>query len=171
MNLRPSLARRMRLVKAMKVALATSHRRMASCFAGVELRIVGENALPQAPAASQGKQAGGPQAGGQADLDVAAVVSTRGWHPLAWGRELMRRDVALLLCAGIDHGTWAAIQGHGIQVIPGAMGDPGTALAAWRSGHLRPPQVWPAYPAGFDGLNAGGSGGGRRRRRFRGGRW
>jgi hypothetical protein len=125
----------------MKVALATSHGRMAPCFAGVELRIV------------------------QADagLGAAGMVSTRGWHPLTWGRELMRRDVGLLLCAGIDQGTWGAIQGHGIQVVPGAMGDPDAVWEAWRNGVLRPPPVWPAYPNAF----------GRRRgrRRFRGGRW
>ncbi len=96
------------------------------------------------------------------DLAAATVISTRGWHPLVWGRELMRRDVGVLLCAGIDQGTWGAIQGHGIQVVPGAMGDPGAVWEAWTGGSLRPPRVWPAYPGRF--------GGGRRRRRFRGGR-
>ncbi len=125
---------------------------MAPCFAGVELRVLNE----------------------EMNLDAAEVVSTCGWHPLAWGNELMRLDVALLLCAGIDHGTWAAIQGHGIQVIPNAIGEPDTAFATWHSGQLSPPQVWPSYPAGFgaggfDRLTAGRFGSGQRRR-FRGGR-
>jgi hypothetical protein len=139
-----SLARAMRNINAMKAALATSHARMAPCFAGVELRILDENT----------------------DLRAAEAVSTHGWHPLAWGRELMRHDVAVLLCAGIDHATWSAIQGHGIQVIPNAIGDPETVLEGWRSGRLSPPAVWPNYPVGFGagGLRAG------RRRRFRGGR-
>ena len=133
----------------MKVALATSQGRMAPCFAGVELRIVKENA----------------------DVNKAEVLSTHGWHPLAWGLELMRHDIGLLLCAGINQGTWSAMQGHGIQVIPNAMGSPATVLAGWRSGQLTLPRLWPAYPVGFDVFTAGGFGGGRRKKRFRGGRW
>ena len=136
----------------MKVGLATSHERMAPCFAGVDLRIVKENATLQAG-----------QASGQAELDVAQVVSTHGWHPLGWGRELMRRDIGLLLGAGIDQGTWAAIQGHGIAVIPNAIGDAGTVLIEWRSGDLTPPQLWPAYPGDFGRGSAASS--------ARGGRW
>ena len=135
----------MRYPFLMKLALATSHGRMASCFGGVELRIVDDDV----------------------DLREARVLSTHGWHPLAWGRELMRRDVALLMCAGIDQATWAAVQGHGIQVIPNAIGEPATVFVAWRKGQLNPPQVWPAYPVRFGGSR--GSGGGRRRR-FHGGR-
>lgn len=145
MNLCASLAQPMRCLKLMKVALVTSHGRMAPCFGGVELRIVDNNG----------------------DLRDAHVLSTHGWHPLVWGRELMRRDVTLLLCAGIDQATWAAVRGHGIQVIPNAIGDPATVFGTWRNGGLNPPQLWPAYPAGFG--RRGGSGSGRRRR-FRGGR-
>ena len=134
----------MQSLNVMKVALATSHGRMAPCFGGVELRIVDNNA----------------------DLRDAPVLSTHGWHPLVWGRELMRRDVTLLMCAGIDQATWAALRGHGIQVIPNAIGDPATVFATWRSGRLSPPQLWPAYPVGFGGRRGFGAG---RRRRFRGG--
>ena len=129
----------------MKLALATSHGRMASCFGGVELRIVDDNA----------------------DLREARVLSTHGWHPLAWGRELMSRDVTLLMCAGIDHATWAAVQGYGIQVIPNAIGNPETVFETWRNGHLSPPRLWPADPVGFRGRRRFGAG---RRRRFHGGR-
>ena len=120
----------------MNLALAISHDRMAPCFAGVGLRIVDENA----------------------GFDDAEYLSTHGWHPLAWGRELMRRDVELLICAGINLQTWAGIRGHGINVIPEATGDPRQVLLAWRNHQLRPPASWPSY-------------GGRQRRRFRGGRW
>ena len=136
----------------MKVALTTSHGRMAPCFAGVELRVLSD----------------------EMNLAVAKVVLTCGWHPLGWGHELMQRDITLLLCAGIDRGTWSAVQGHGIQVIPNAIGEPEAVFSSWRSGQLCPPQVWPSYPAGvgaggFDRRNAGGFGSGQRRR-FRGGR-
>ena len=142
----------------MKAALATSHGRMAPCFAGVDLRIVGDSAPPT-------------QVDGQADLDGAEVLSTHGWHPLGWGRELMRHDVGLLLCAAIDQSTWASVLGHGIQVIPNAIGDAGSVLAEWRSGHLSPPRWWPAHASGFDSFCAGGFGRGHGRRRFHGGSW
>jgi hypothetical protein len=152
----------------MKAALAISHGRMAPCFAGVDLRIIkdsaptkaGEQAAPQAS-----------QAGGQVDLDGAEVLSTQGWHPLGWGRELMQRDVGLLLCAGIDQGTWASVKGHGIEVIPNAMGEAATILDAWRRGLLAPPRLWPAYPSGFNPFAERGFAGGHRRRRFHGGIW
>lgn len=130
---------------SMKMALTTSHGRMAPCFAGVELRIIDDNA----------------------DLHEAHILSTRRWHPLVWGRELMRRDVTLLMCAGVNQATWAALRGHGIQVIPNAIGDPGNVLATWRGGRLTPPALWPAYPVGSDRHRGFGGG---RRRRFRGGK-
>jgi len=137
----------MQMKTAMKLALATTHDRMAPCFAGVDLKIM-------------------DQAG---TVEEAVTVSTHGWHPLSWGRELMRRDVSLVLCAGIDQGTWASIQGHGIEVVPGAMGDPDAALTAWRAGQLGPPALWPAYAGGMNGLSRrSGCGAGRRRRCRRG---
>ena len=147
------------IITLMKAALTTSHGRMAPCFAGVELRILGEyGGVPSRP---------GAETAGQAGLAGAQVVSTHGWHPLCWGRELWRRDVALLLCAGIDQGTWAAIRGHGIEVIPNAIGDPETVFAAWHGGRLNPPRLWPAYPVGLGRAPRFREG---RRRRFRGGR-
>lgn len=123
----------------MIVAMVTSRGRMAPCFAGAELWIVPDNV----------------------DLSRAQFVSTRGWHPLAWGRELMQRDVAVLLCAGIDQATWAGVRGHGIDAVPTAIGNLETVLSAWRDGNLQPPHMWPAFPVG--------TGGRRRRGRFRGG--
>ncbi|MBN1863943.1 MAG: hypothetical protein JW808_03490 [Victivallales bacterium] len=138
--------------------MATSCKRMAPCFAGVDLWIFDSDASMQ----------GDDQTG----LENIEVISTHGWHPLGWGRELMRHDVGLLLCSGIDQSTWGSIRGHGIQVIPDALGDAGSVLAAWRKGQLAPPRQWPAYPKGFDiarypGL---GKGWGRKRCRFRGGK-
>jgi hypothetical protein len=129
----------------MNVALTTSHERMAPCFSGVELRVVGP----------------------QSDLETAKVVVTRAWHPLVWGRELMRRDVNTLLCAGIDQVVWAGIRGYGIQVIPNTLGDPAEVLNQWSAGRLAVPQTWPMLP-GMPDPDRGKGGG--RRRRFRGGR-
>ena len=129
----------------MNVALTTSHGRIAPCFSGVELRVVEA----------------------QSDLETAKVVVTRGWHPLAWGQELMRHDVNVLLCAGIDQVLWAGIRGYGIHVIPNAMGDPGEVLSQWSVGRLVAPQTWPMLP-GMPGPGRGSGGG--QRRRFRGGR-
>lgn len=150
----------------MKAALATSHGRMAPCFAGVELLIVRDDG-PRPADAQVAPQAS--QAGGRVGSADAEVLSTHGWHPLGWGRELMRHDVGLLLCAGIAPATWAAIRGHGIEVIPNAMGEAGAVLDAWQSGLLDPPKLWPAYPSGLESFMGNGSGGGRRRRRFHGG--
>ena len=129
----------------MNVALTTSHGRMAPCFPGVELRVVGPQSTPE----------------------EAEVTVTRAWHPLVWGRELMRRDVNTLLCAGIDQVVWAGIRGYGIQVIPNAMGDPGHVLKQWLTGHLAVPQPGSAFPEmrGPGRRRGGGCG-----RRFRGGR-
>ena len=129
----------------MNVALTTSHGRMAPCFSGVDLRVIGA----------------------QSDLEAGEVVATRAWHPLVWGRELMRRDVNTLLCAGIDQVVWAGIRGYGIQVIPNAMGDPGQAWNQWLTGHLAVPQPRFVFP-GMRGPGRGRGGG--RGRRFRGGR-
>ena len=126
-------------IRMMKIALTTSYDRMAPCFAGTELLVLDENE----------------------DLDHAQTVATSGWHPLAWGRELMRRDVGVLVCAGIDLPTWAGIRGHGIQIVPEAIGAPADVLAAWQNHQLHTQQLWPACGTGR------GDG---RRRRFRGGR-
>lgn len=110
----------------MKVALTTGQGRMAPCFAGADLRLVEE-----------GK--------GYREADV---VATHGWHPLAWGHELMRRDVDMLLCDGIDQSVWGAVQGHGIQVIPTVSGDAEQIFEQWSQGKLITPPLWPIYGVG-----------------------
>ncbi len=109
----------------MVIALATSHGRMAPCFAGTDLRIV--------------------SADGEAS--TATVLGTEDWHPLAWGTELAMRGVDLLICAGIDLATWSAVQGHDIAVIPDAMGEAETVWKAWLAGDLAPPASWPPSAA------------------------
>jgi len=137
------LARTMQYEQTMNVALTTSHGRMAPCFSGVELRVVGPGSDPQA----------------------AEIVATRVWHPLVWGRELMCRDVNTLLCAGIDQVVWAGIRGYGIEVIPNVMGDMQQVLRQWLNSRSVTPQKRPIPPhtRGF-GLGQGDGG----NRRFRG---
>ena len=95
-------------------------------------------------------------------------VPTADWHPLSWGRELMKRDVARLVCSGIDRATWGAIRGHGIDVIPDAAGELQDVFSAWRAGLLKPPADWPSAMA--DGWEDGPpfAGGGLRSRWRRG---
>ena len=129
----------------MNVALTISHGRMAPCFSGVELRVI----------ESQG------------DPEQAEDIVTQAWHPLVWGRELMRRDVNTLLCAGIEQGVWAGIRGYGIEVIPNAMGNPGEVLNQWLNGRLVVPQTCTMASNVPDSSCGRGAG---RGRRFRGGR-
>jgi len=139
------LARPMLKQNTMNVALTTSHGRMAPCFSGVELRMIGP----------------------QSDLKAAEIVVTRAWHPLVWGRELMRRDVDTLLCGGIDQVVCSGIRGYGIEVISDAMGDPEQVLNQWLTGRLAVPQPCSVFPE-MPGLGSGRCRG--QGRRFRGGR-
>lgn len=139
----------------MKTALTINQGRMAPCFAGVELRIV--EAIPSATDDSA------------LALGNAQVVSTRGWHPLGWGRELVRHNVEVLLCAGIDQSTWASILGHGIRVVPTTLGAADKVLSAWRDGALTAPRIWPPIPKACKRLGLERFGPGCGRRRFHGG--
>ena len=126
---------------SVKIGMTTNRDRITPCFAGVELWILAETQ----------------------DLGEREVMNTEGWHPLAWPKELMRHDVSVLLCSGIDQFVWGALRGYGIQVIPNATGGAEDVLRQWRSGLLAAPQVWPPDPSR-------GRGGCRSRRWFRGGR-
>lgn len=140
----------------MKVALTISHTKIASCFAGVELWVVDSKTLPES-AGGKGLQ----------------IIKTAGWHPLWWGRELCHCGVELLFCTGISRETWAAVRGHGIEVIANVTGDPAAVLDAWRKGQLHPSGLWPEDFAmnGKGGTDMQFFAGCRRgRRRFRGGR-
>lgn len=123
----------------LRVAATSLDGRVAPCFAGVQL-IVEE------------QQGVGP---GQRE-----VVSTCGWPLAAWGHELLRRDVAVLLCSGVDRFLYGALQGYGIEVVSNVLGPLDAALEQWRRGTLRMKSVYPDAPPG----------GRRARRRFRGGR-
>jgi predicted Fe-Mo cluster-binding NifX family protein len=116
-------------IKTMKAALTISRDRlMAPVFAGVDLWI---------PAV------------GDEDGEESQLISTRGWHPLAWGSELKRRGVDVLICGGIDLATYSALEGHGIRVIPEAAGSAPDVFDAWRRGRLSAPEEWPPNPAGY----------------------
>ena len=123
----------------MKIGLVINHSRMGVCFAGAELRILADDTV----------------------FEKAAVVHTYGWEPLEWGRRLAEQNVELLLCAGIDLSTWAAVRGNGICVIPNLMGDARTVFETWRKGELENIKAWPPYPHFAAGA-------GRRRRLRRG---
>ena len=141
----------------MKAAFVMTNGRMAPCFAGVEVRLVEKKTGMEGEASS--------------GLKEAEILSTKTWHPLQWGRELALHGVNVLLCAGIMPGTWAAVCGNGIEVIPNAMGAAENVLALWCGGKVTPPQTWPAYPPGAAPFMKYGAGIGRRRRRLRGGKW
>jgi predicted Fe-Mo cluster-binding NifX family protein len=76
----------------------------------------------------------------------------------------MRRDVTILLCAGVDQFLWGVLQGHGIEVVPDAIGSADDVIEQWRSGKLTVPQMWPRQ------MNDGCGKGLRRRKGRRGGR-
>ena len=128
----------------MVIALTISHGRIAPCFAGVEIWILSEDEI----------------------LDNGVRISTHGWHPLAWGYELRRKHVTLILCSGIDLSTWSGLRGHGIRVIPNITGNPDKVLDQWRQGALQQPESWPQYSPDHRAAppNKGG-----KRRRYRGG--
>lgn len=73
---------------------------------------------------------------------------TAGWGVLEWGRELVRRDVGLLFCSGIDHFLWGALKGNGIDVIPDAVGEPEQVLKLWHGGVLAASAEWPHHARG-----------------------
>lgn len=104
----------------MNTGLVTQNHRMAPCYPGADLWVVGADS----------------------ELDEARCVSTSGWHPLAWGRELLRLDVTELLCVGIDRFLWGALNGYGIRVVPNAIGTAQDVLELWRRGELQVPAMW-----------------------------
>lgn len=110
----------------MNIGLTVSRRRMSPCLPGVDLWILS----------------------GTAEVKEKQVVETEKWHSLAWGRELMQRNVNVLLCAGISRFLWGALRGDGIQVVPDAMGVPDEVAEQWQSGGLTVPRMWPPHVQG-----------------------
>lgn len=92
---------------------------MAPCFPGAELWVV--------------------EADG--DVGVHHTVETDGWSVGSWTNELMRRDVTVLLCSGIDRFLWGALNGYGITVVADALGEPFEVLKRWREGGLVPGEI------------------------------
>ena len=105
----------------MNIGLTVSNGRIGPCFSGVSLWIACSNV----------------------NIDQKQVIDTAAWQALDWGQELMRHNVSTLLCAGIDQFLWGALQGHGIKVVPDAIGLPEEILDQWQAGKLTVPQIWP----------------------------
>ena len=125
----------------MNVGMTTDGERMCPCFSGACLWILDQDE----------------------DIDRHWSVATGSWQSLGWSRQLMRLDVGVVLCVGVDQFLWGALKGYGIEVVPNAVGRPSEVLKQWRRGELVPPDMWP--------VRLPRCGGGRRRRLgFRGGR-
>lgn len=71
------------------------------------------------------------------------VINTDSWKSLSWGKHLMQYDVETLLCSGIEQFEFGMIKGHGIAIIPDAMGNVLEVLEYWRRGILKKPHLWP----------------------------
>jgi hypothetical protein len=123
----------------MNVAATCADGRMASCLVGVQI-------IVEHP--------------GEADQGRRETVSTAGWHLATWGHELLRRDVSVLLCSGIDQFLHGALHGYGIRVVPNVVGPVDTAIEQSRRGAFR-------ITSGDPGMGPEGN---RVRRRFRRGR-
>ncbi len=105
----------------MNIGLTVSHGRISPCFPGVDLWIL-----------EAGK-----------DIEQKQVIDTQNWHVLAWGQELMRRNVNVLLCSGVNRFLWGSLQGYGIEVIPNAVGLTNEVIKQWHNGTLTVPKIWP----------------------------
>jgi predicted Fe-Mo cluster-binding NifX family protein len=108
---------------AMNIGLTVVSGRVSPCFRGVNLWILGDHA----------------------GLERKCVAETQDWGDLAWGQELMKRDVSVLICAGLNQFLWGALKGHGIDVVPNAVGEPDEVLGQWQRGALPSPSVWPPH--------------------------
>ena len=127
----------------MNIGLTVRGERMAPCFPGTDLWV-----LPL-----------------DAEIAQKQIIHTMGWHPLAWGRELMQRDITVLLCAGMDQFLRGALQGYGIDVTTHVRGTPDEILTAWKNGD----RTGPTMETPFIGRGTCGKGFGRRKGRR--GRW
>ena len=125
----------------MNVVLTTKNGRIAPCFTGVELWIIG-------PGQSAGE---------------CRVIYTAGRDPVLWARDLVRADVSTLLCTGIDMFVSGSIRGNGIQVITEAIGTVDEVLNRWRAGELKTQPIYPQRDRRYRGPQVG------RNTRFRGG--
>ena len=95
----------------MNIALATNRGMLAACFSGTELWVIDSND----------------------GIEKHGTIETDDLQPVFWSRELMRNNVAALLCAGIDQFTLGALKGNGIEVVQLAASSVEEALKQWRS--------------------------------------
>lgn len=124
----------------MNVALTVEDGRVAPCFAGVELWIIGPNQR----------------------IEDRETVKTTESHPLSWARELVRRDIGVFFCSGIDMFAWGFLKGNGVQIVPECFGTVESVLEAWRNGSLMIPSSMPMRSGQHAGQPV------RNRRRYRG---
>lgn len=84
----------------MIVAFATSRERVSSCFSGAELRIVNT----------------------EKGLGKAFTINTDDLCSNVWGPVLLRYDVEVFVCSGIDRFAEGALLGNGIRIISDVYG-------------------------------------------------
>jgi hypothetical protein len=96
----------------MNIGLTVSRECVAPLFSGVDLWVVDFDA----------------------GIEDRLIVETKDWSMFAWKDELMRRDVEVLLCAGIDHFLLGALRGYGIEVMSNAVGAPDEVMRIWVQG-------------------------------------
>lgn len=92
----------------MKLGLTVCGNRLSPYFQGVDLWIVNS----------------------EEGVSSRQVICTEQWLTFKWKDELMRRDVGVLVCSGIDHFMSGVLQGCGIEVISDMTGDPAAILKA-----------------------------------------
>jgi len=97
-----------------KTAFVVSNERMASCFAGNEIRVYAD----------------------LSDASETEVVSSAGWEPRDWVDELRRRDVELLVCVSVNRFLWGALRGSGISVTTDVVGALDNVVERWRRGEI-----------------------------------
>lgn len=76
-------------------------------------------------------------------FEGAEIIETGAWGHLAWGPELMRLDVGVLFCSGIDQFLCGALLGYGIEVVSDVVGMPDELIDKWRKGMLPAGNAWP----------------------------
>ncbi len=105
--------------KGIKLAFSTNQGRMAPLFPGVKLQLIKSNNV----------------------FSCWQEISTYGWEPFLWGKQLMYYDVDALLCAGIEQFELGIINGYGIRVVPNILGVADEVFEKWRSGKIRIPEL------------------------------
>lgn len=78
----------------------------------------------------------------QNTFTMGQQLITDEWSPSMWGRELLRYEVNILICGGIDRFFQGALQGNGIQIVSNITGTLDDVLRLWKSGQLKTGCIW-----------------------------